>query len=211
MAYEEKCPMIMHQNLKKFIATVSWGESKILKAPDSDVSLQIPKGSKGLFTLAVETDLSRLKGEIPKDDCIISPLVEVRHRKLTTEFESKEAPLHILKIPHNLQSTEHFKDVKVWRGDILKKNTPFKQLQLRSEGYENDSYEIDEKFITIFTRTFSMFVCTNCNNSCQATVMLFLLGYLECRPEANDSLTQVKSFLCSDLYRIKDFREVRNL
>ena len=89
----------------------------------------------------------------------------------------------------------------------------FQEIQAWTETWtetadEDESYEIDNKFITIFTRKFSTFVCTSCDNSCQATVMLFLLGNLEQRRENNDTLTKIKSFLCSDLYRIKDFRKV---
>ena len=199
----------MYQNHRKTIATVSWGHSKILQAPDSDVSLQIPKGSKGLFTMEVHTDITRLEGGIPDSECIISPLVEVRHTELTSEVKD-ELPLHIIKLPHSLQNREQFKDVRVWRGNMFKKDTSFKGLQLRSHATHNDSYEIDDNYITIFTRRFSTFVCTSCKNSCQATVMLFVLGYLECRPNASDTLAQIKFFVCSDLYRIKDFRKVRN-
>ena len=210
-ANEGKCPMIMYQNLRKTIATVPWEHSKILQAPDSDVSLQIPKGSKGLFTMEVHTDITRLEGGIPDSGCIISPLVEVRHTELTSEVKDDELPFHILKILHSLQNREQFKDVTVWRGNMFKKDTSFKGLQLRNHTTcDSDSYEIDDNYITVFTRRFSTFVCTSCKNSCQATVMLFVLGYLECRPNASDTLAQIKSFVCSDLYRIKDFRKVRN-
>ena len=47
--------------------------------------------------------------------------------------------------------------------------------------------------------------------SCQSSVMLFLLGSLEQRQDVKDTLAQIKPFICSKLYRIKDFREVRKM
>ena len=203
--FKMKCPLIMFQNLRRIIATVSQGESRILQAPDSDVSLHIPEGSTGLFTMRVHTDHTRFPGVVPHQECIISPLVEVEHKKLSEGAEDKEPPLCFLKIPHSHRNPKP--GVRVRKVDTMK--ISFEELQVKSEKIDmNDTFEIDENFITIFTRKFSTFVCTSCNNTCQATVMLFLLGYLEPRQEANDTLTQVKSFICSDLYRIKDFREV---
>ena len=46
-----KCPLIMKQNLKRIIATVTQGEARILQASDSDVSLHDPEGSLGFFYL----------------------------------------------------------------------------------------------------------------------------------------------------------------
>ena len=204
-----KCPMIMSQNFRRIIATVTQGEARILQAPDSDVSLHIPKGSLGLFTLMVHTDHTRFPGVIPDGECIISPLVEVEHKKLSDEATEKELPLHFIRIPHKLKNTSGYQTVRVRKVNKIGNEILYEELQEFSETANGSNvYEIDKKFITIFTTKFSSFICTSCQNSCQATVMLFLLGYLEPRQEANDTLTQIKSFICSDLYRIKDFREV---
>ena len=200
---ETKCPLIMFQNLRRIIANISQGEARILQAPDSDVSLHIPEGSKGLFTMRVHTDHTRFPGVIPDEECIISPLVEVEHKELTEEANDEEQPLYVLKIPHSLRHSAEYNTVRIRKGKIEAKS--FQDLKVCID------YEIDYKFITIFTRKFSTFVCTNCENSCQSTVMLFLLGYLEPRQETNDTLAKIKSFICSDLYRIKDFRAVRKI
>ena len=196
----------MYKNLRRTFATVTQGEPRILQAPDSDVSLHIPEGSEGLFTMKVHTDHTRFPGVIPDKECIISPIVEIEHKKQEEKIKDKDSPFYTVKIPHSLRNIAQYKTVRVKRGEGYKKII-FHELPLRSEA-DRESYEIDEKFIKIFTRKFSTFVCTSCGNSCQATVMLFLLGYLEQRQETNDTLTQIKSFLCSDLYSIKDFREV---
>ena len=201
--------MIMKQNLRRIIATVSQGEARILQAPDSDVSLHIPEGSLGLFTLRVHTDHTRFSGVIPDGECIISPLVEVEHKMLSDEATEQGLPLYFIRIPHQLTNTTGCKVVRIRKVDKIGNEISFEELQeWTGTGNENNMYEIDRKFITIFTTKFSTFICTSCQNSCQATVMLFLLGYLEPRQEADDTLTQIKSFLCSDLYRINDFREV---
>ena len=196
------CPLIMYQNLRRTIATVSQGEARILQAPDSDVSLQIPEGSKGLFTMRVHTDHIKFRHLIPPGECIIAPPVEVEHTKLSKEVCDIQPSLYVIKIPHSLRNTTQYQTIKVRRGE------GFHELPVRSEAGENNTYEINQQFITIYTTKFSPFICTSCQNTCQATVMLFLLGYLEPRQEADDTLTQIKSFICSDLYRVKDFREV---
>ena len=202
-----KCPMTMHRNRRRVIATVSHGDARILQAPDSDVSLNIPEGSEGLFTMKIHTDHTRFLRVIPDEECIISPLVQVEHKKISDEVKGKESLIYDIKIPHSLRSAIGYKTVRVRRGQNFENKISIQELKMRSEA-EGDSYEIDQKFITIFTWKFSTFVCTSCGNTCQARVMLFLLGKLEPRQEASDTLTQIKSYICSDLYCIKDFREV---
>ena len=193
----------MYQNLRRVIATVTQGEARILQAPDSDVALNIPEGSRGLFIMKVHTDHTKFQDLIHPGECIIAPLVELEHRKLSDDVNDREPPLYIIKIPHSLKNTAQYKSVRVRRGED--------ELPVRSEAVEDYAYGIDEKFITVFTGKFSPFICTNCKNTCQTSMMLFLLGYLEPRQEANDTLAQIKSFICSDLYRIKDFREVSEI
>ena len=47
------CPMTMVKNGKLYIGTVSHGKARILQAPGSDVSLEIPKGSRGVYAMGV--------------------------------------------------------------------------------------------------------------------------------------------------------------
>ena len=158
--------------------------------------------------MRVHTDITRFPGVIPDGECIISPLVEVEHKKLSDKVTEQELPLYFIRIPHKLKTTG-YQAVRVRKVDKIGNEISFEELQQWTEtAHENNVYEIDRKFMTIFTTKFSTFICTSCQNSCQATVMLFLLGYLEPRQEVSDTLTQIKSFICSDLYRIKDFREV---
>ena len=203
---EGKCPMIMQLNLRRTIATVTQGKPKVLQAPDSDVSLHIPEGSKGLFTMRVHTDDTRFPGVIPDDECIVSPLVEVEHKTLSEEVKGKEPLLYAIKMPHSLRYTTGCETVRVRR--VEKFDSKVSIYEVEESRKEGDSYKIDQKFITIYTRQFSIFVCTSCGNTCQAAVMLFLFGKLEPRQEADDTLTKIKSFICSNLYCIKDFREV---
>ena len=190
----------MKQNLRRIIATVSQGEARNLQAPDSDVSLHIPEGSLGLFTLRVHTDHTRFSGVIPVEECIISPLVEVEHKMLSDEATEQGLPLYFIRIPHKLKNTSGYQAVRVRKVNKIGNEISFQELQeWTGTANENHVHEIDKNFITIFTTNFSTFICTCCQNSCQATVMLFLLGCLETRQEANDTLTKIKSFICSDL------------
>ena len=150
------------QNLRRIIATVPQGEARILQAPDSDVSLHVPEGSLGLFTLRVHIDITRFPGVIPDGECIISPLVEVEHKKLSDKVTEQELPLYFIRIPHKLKTTGYHA-VRVRKVDKIGNQISLEELQQwTGTGKKNNVYEIDRKFITIFTTKFSPFICTSC-------------------------------------------------
>ena len=103
-------------NGKMFTATVSQGEKGILQDSESDVSLHIQKGSAGVYKKCVHTDHSRFKGEIPGEECIITPLVEIHHLE-TTDAEEENKRNFVIKLPHCIPEQELWKQVKVrkWR------------------------------------------------------------------------------------------------
>ena len=185
----------------------------MLQGPESDVSLNIPEGARGLFTMRVHTNPARFLSVIPDDECIVSPQVEVELTKLPDEYDDIKQPLFQLKIPHSLGVRAEHRAIRVRRGNVLHEEIVYEDISPWTERTCNDgescSYKVDDKFITIFTQKFSTFICTSCKKTCQETVMIFLLGYLEQRYiEPPDTLVKVKAFICSDLHGIGDYREV---
>ena len=73
--------MTMVKNGKLYIGTVSHGKARILRAPGSDVSLEIPKGSRGVYVMGVHTDVSTYKNCVKDMEWFVSPVVEIEHRR----------------------------------------------------------------------------------------------------------------------------------
>ena len=92
-----------------------------------------------MFTMRVHTDHTKFPQLIQPGECIIAPLVELEHKKLSDDVNDREPLLYIIKIPHSLKHTAQYKFVRVRRGED--------ELPVRSEAGENFAYEIDEKFI----------------------------------------------------------------
>ena len=199
--------MQMYKNHRKFIATVSLGEARILQDPDSDVSLQIPQGSKGVFMTHVQMGPSKTLGCMHEGkNQLISPTVEVHHQKLQKENNSK---VHTINIPHCIHNSNLWKYVQVF------KMNPYKQEQVKKippqhERKDQDEYyTIDKDVIRINTRRFSEFTCILCcETTCQASIMAFMFGKLEDILESKLTTVKMEAFMCSDLYGIRDFKNV---
>ena len=207
---EGKCPMIMYRNNGKYAGTVSCGEARILQDEGSSVSLHIPKNSRGVYKTRVYrtrvyNDCSDFIHIIPKNECLIGPIVEVVQNNSDVE-DSKL--VHILKIPHTVTNKSEWG--KVWvRRFKNQDDSPSENLQRRENiGGNTPYYIIDEQFITIFTTEFSLFTCTACKHSCYGTAIIIILGELISSQQTRKSSLKIKTFLCTDLYRIPDFKNV---
>ena len=177
----------------------------MLQGVGSDVSLTIPPGTQGVYMTGVHTDHTMFPSVIPKEECIVGPLVEVEHLG-TIKKTSKT--MYKLQIAHCVQNQDLWEFIRVRRGDP-NKGIEFTELTQREKHVgASDYYVIDENYITIFTSHFTLFTCTNCKNSCNATVMAFLVGELEHLLEYGVTKVKVKAFLCSDLFTIADFKNV---
>lgn len=110
----------MRKNRRKFIATVTHGAAKTLQGDGSDVLLDIPEDSKGLYMIRVHTDHSRFRDVIPDEECIVGPIVEAECCQLGDGRDEKthRRKLKILCIPHCVRDRSLWKYIRVRRGDI---------------------------------------------------------------------------------------------
>ena len=192
------------KNHKRYVGTVCLGKARKLQAPGSDVSLEIPKGSRGVYVMGVHTDVSKFKNVIEDKECFVSPVVEILHK---TEDDIEEPESHTIRIPHCLDASK-LQLIQVRRGRSFS-NAPFQHISPKHKVHTNDAgYIVDHNYITIFSRKFSEFVCTSCNNTCKGTIRLFLFGNLNAWGRKNVTTVKMKSFLCSPLFMIDDFRQV---
>ncbi len=109
------CPMTSHKAYQTVAATVSLGEPRKLQVPQSDVSIDIPEHSPGIYTVHIDTELADTSIEIPPDECLISPVVEVKFQELESSNKGRQEPLatYRVNIPHCLNHTSPKTDVKV--------------------------------------------------------------------------------------------------
>ena len=202
------CPITMQKNNRKYIATFTQGESKILQSDGSDVSLTMPPGTHGVYMTHVDLDYSRYQEFLNPNECIVGPFVDVvYHQSSYPSEENEEKKVHVINIPHIVKDRNQWKDLRVRKSNVNKSGS-FKDLE-QCDGFKpgNDLiFTVDEEFITIYTKTFSQFTCTACNYTCNALVRAFLLVQFENLQEI--STVKLQAFICSDLYQIKDFRNV---
>ena len=202
------CPMMTTMGGKQFIATISKGEAGILKDYESDVSLHIPENSAGLYKKCVHADHSRLTVEIPEEECIVTPLVEIHHFEVP-DAEQNNKGKFIIELPHCIPDRQLWKQVKVrkWSSGMVSQELSQKE-EVDGEG---DYFVMDDEFITVVTQHFCLVAGTICDRAgCRSTLRVMLMGKLESRQQKNISTVKLKSFLCSRLLSLRDFRKVSN-
>ena len=159
--YKNTCPAIMHKNRRKYSITVAFGKKKSkLQAPDSGVSLNIPREASGLFFTHVHTDHTLFKNVIPNDECFVGPPVEFE--QLNNE-NSDFYKIFKIKIPHCIRHSDMWKNIKVRYGNIHKSDK-FDEVPQKAGGNQaNIWYKVNARFVTIYTKHFSHFTCSACN------------------------------------------------
>ena len=182
-------------------------ESMNLCLPESDTVLQIPKGSDGLFIMRVLTDekINQNSNLISENECFVSVMGEVRvfPPLLMTRKPDK---LHTLKIVHCIPDRRMWSKVIVrqWSRDGCR---DLKQNEIPED--QEGCFYVDEQFITIYTRTFSVFTCTVCENICQTREYAVITGELSSFKQENLTTVKIKCYLCTYMYRLKAFKKVR--
>ena len=195
----------MTRNHVRYIATVTLGRERILQHPESEVSLNIPQGSEGVFVMGVHTDHTKFKSILREEECFVSPVVEVKRKNLTNESLPVNATINI---PHCLTETTSLQYIRVKKGDSCHSIT-FTELKKADELNAKDArYCIDKNFVRISTQEFSEFICTSCKNTCQAKIRVFLFAALRAWKRNKVTTLKLKSFLCSQLFRIAVYRNV---
>ena len=61
-----------------FVAAIPKGRELILQELNSEVSVDVPKGIKGILWQKIFTEFSFFNQVIPEEECMIGPVVEVR-------------------------------------------------------------------------------------------------------------------------------------
>ena len=123
-------PIMMSQCRRMYYATATCGEAKVLQGDGSDVSLNVPQGSVGVFQTTVYTDHSTFRNMIPDDECIVGLSVEVQHKKVGKEIPTMT---YTLKIPHTIKDATLWKYIRVRKADTCS-SAPVQELEQRNKG-----------------------------------------------------------------------------
>ena len=202
--------MTMQQNRREYNATVTHGEARTLQGDGSDVSLDIPEGSQGVYMTRVHTDHTDFKDVIPEEECFIGPPVEVEH----LSDGDKDNNIHVLHIPHCITDEDIWKQglyklIKVRRGNKFK-NQHLEEVPMWTVAQGRSTYfEVKSSHIVIYTSGFSFFTCSICKKVCAASARIYLYGNLSQSTEERMTIVKVKPYICSSLYKIEDYRKVR--
>ncbi len=154
--------------------------------------------------MAVHTETSIYQNLIRDNECVVAPLIEVN---TTCESPSED---YILSIPHCIADSNLWKLLKV-RKHVRKVRKANDNRYSKKKGHckKCTSFTVHDKFIKVQCKDFSLFTCTICKQVCQSTVLAFVFAKLR-NWTHNQTITtvDVRTFLCSYLYNIEDYRQV---
>ena len=201
-------PMKMQKGGIEYLAAVTRSGQEF-QDTNSEVCVTIPRQGRAILWQKIYTEFSQFKGIVPEEECMIGPVVELHTSNRSSQPSGK---MHYkVRIPHCLKKDEQLASIKVRTGDVYR-NIPFIELRKKS-GIDDGMqyYEVDERFITIYTPHFCQFVCSTCKKTYSSFIMAYPFGTLIQEEEDEVSDVTVKVYLCCSLYDIDDFRTVRTL
>ncbi len=202
--------MIVQKNHKLYYGATSIREELTLTAPNSGVSLHVPKTTATILC-HIHTSPSAFLDIIPDSECLIGPIPEF-HSIVHGVNDSYLDTWYTIRIRHCIQNKDKLKHIRVRHGDIYKTGqfsmVPCHTTDLKNIDASIDCYyHADTEYVTIHTRHFSQFICTTCEKMCDGKAKTFLFGS-HLPVEVPFMITNVRVYVCSPLYDIEDYRKV---
>ena len=188
-------------------------ESKILYLLESDTALQVPMFSDGLYVVRVLTGerICQIYNLISENECFVSVIVEVTVLPPMLKPEQlglkRSKKVYTLRITHCIPNRRMWSKVVVrqWSRDGCRQ---LKQIEIDLPEDREGCFYVDEHFITIYTRTFSVFTCTVCEKMCKTREYAVITGELSSFKQENLTTVKIKCYLGSYLYKLKAFKKV---
>ena len=220
-----RCPMTTTRKGRRYLATVSKGETTSLQGDKSDVKLEIREGCpKRAYLMEVRTDLSNFESIIPDDECFISPVVGVLAPAETSTSE------YVLRIPHCLDENGEKTKVKV-RIIHENRNPAVVEVPVRTKCTDGVLfYDIDSNFIELHTKHFCLVTCTYSDRPLHCLSRINSLWFAQFQAEEENvppvqkfakfltdlfykrtSSVEIRPYFGGFLYDIVDFQKVKFL
>ena len=183
------------------------GESCKVQGYKSDVILHVPNGVYGTLHANIHTDPADFIHHIPKQSCLVAPICEYHLQPAKGHSEPQNVKYKI-QIPHIVADIERVRHhLTVHHGNIYSRESHLNVEKQNSPKY-GLHYDIDDKYITIYTSHFSGFIVTADRiNCCAKNANVLIFGSLRNYPEARP-LSTLKVIFASNHVKCKDVIEV---
>ena len=178
-----------------------------MQGTNSDVILHVPKGVYGKILANVHTDPAKFIHHIPKRHCLVAPICEYCLQPASSNTPLKKVK-YIIQIPHIVTDIERVRHhIRVFHGNIHSQESDLKIKKQNSEE-KGLHFDIDEKYINIYTSHFSGFIVTaDAITCCANRANLLIFGSLRNHSDVPPIAT-VKVVFASNHIKCKDYIHV---
>ena len=187
------------------------GNSAIIRAYGSDVVLRTPKDLHAVILGNIHVNHAPFQHLVPSNECIVGPICEYSVHPLINSPTRSSELMYQLQIPHIIKDIEKVRHcIRVRHGSIRSQVQNLKLVQEPIESGNAEAwYEVDKRFITIYTSHFSGYIVTlEGINCCSGSANLLLFGCLSNAPP-EDPLATLKVYMSSGhSTQIRDYRTV---
>ncbi len=153
------CTMV--KSGQHYFGTTIWNASRQTELSENptirlgeNVEISMLNHVNGVLIGCGDLDYHTFMDRIPKDECLISPVVECIWHAQDSQNEGQ----FMIKLKHCITDKDELKTVKVRYGNISSKGE-FSQLE-SDRPLSQNYYRVDKDYIYIFTDHFSEFFCT---------------------------------------------------
>ena len=179
-----------------------------IQGPNSEVLLHVPEGVHGAVLANIHTNHAKFLDHIPPNDCVVSPICEYH---LEPAIESKLATdvTYILQVPHIIWDIQEVQNkIKIQHINIERATT----VNGGNLCKKPERYEIDEKYVSIYTTHFCAYIVTAKDvDCCSGNANVLLFGDLSQDPEKEGSEATVKVYFSSIHFEIRDYESVSHI
>ena len=173
--------------------------------PRTNISLELPDNFNGCVLMQVLTYDPTFRDKlIPEEECFISPVVQVK----CLSFIKQYTGLFTLHIPHCLPSSKLESTILVRQWKTEDNFHDLTRINKDELDLDDKCFTVHDDHISMYTRSFSKFTCTVCENLCEPQEHVFICGELSPFCLENLTTVKVKCYLCSYLYKLTEFQQV---
>ena len=193
------------------IVRIVKGNVSVIHTFGSDVALHTPEGLHAVVLGNIHVNHAPFQHLVPANECIVGPICEYSIHALIDSPTLLPDAKYKLQIPHIIRDIEAVKHrIRVRHGNV---HSDVNNLKLEPEPLQSHNaevwYEVDKRFITIYTSHFSGYIVTvEGINCCGGSANLLLFGSLMSIPD-EEPLVTLKVYMSSaHSAQIKDYRTV---